>query len=139
MLVLYARDEERSEWDLMSYTLKTCCNALAVTATGNCCTQTAQTLYLTQCYRVLKSLSDALKESLQKNLQDGRLISEANEAWLDTDANLIEEEMALKHLKGVENLTGAIGSFSEHLKRAVERLVAVESPSGEPDAVKSQI
>ena len=90
-------------------------------------------------YRVLRSLSDAHKESLQKNLQYGKSISEADEAWPDMDANLIDEEMALEHLRDVENLAEAIGSFPDHLKKAVESLITAGSPPGESNAVKSQI
>ena len=42
-------------------------------------------------YKALKSLTDARKESLQKDLRDGKAISAADSDWLDTDANLIDE------------------------------------------------
>ena len=42
-------------------------------------------------YKVPRSLSDAHKESLQKDLQE---ISVADSNWLDTDANLVEKEVA---------------------------------------------
>lgn len=51
--------------------------------------------------------------------------------WLDTDANLIDKEVALDQLKNVENITEAIGLLPDHLKKAVECLIIVRSPPGE--------
>ena len=39
-------------------------------------------------YKVLKSLSDACKESLWKDLQGGKAILVAGSDWLDRDANV---------------------------------------------------
>ena len=69
-------------------------------------------------YKVLRSLSDACKESLQKDLQGGKDILVADSNWLDTDANLIEEEIALDQLKNAENLTEAVGLLPNYLKQA---------------------
>ena len=79
----------------------------------------------------LKSLTNSRKESLRKDLQDGKAISEADSDWLDTDANLIDEELALDQLKNVENLTDTIGLLPDHLKKAMEHLIKVGSPPGE--------
>lgn len=89
-------------------------------------------------YRVLRSLSDGRKESLRKNLQDGKSISAADEAWLDMDANLIDEELALNRLKDVENLRETIESLPDHLRNAVENLITAGSPPGESNAVNLQ-
>ena len=58
--------------------------------------------------------------------------------WLDTDANLIDKEVALDQLKNVENITEAIGLLPDHLKKAVECLIIVRSPPGESDPLKLQ-
>ena len=70
-------------------------------------------------YKVLRSLSDA--------------------AWLDTDANLVDVEITLDHLKDVENLMDTVGSLPGHLQMAVESLIAAGSPPGESNAVNFKI
>ena len=82
-------------------------------------------------YKALKSLSNFRKKPLRKDLQDGKAILEADSDWLDTDANLIDKELALDQFKNVENLTEAIRLLPDHLKKAVEHLIKVGSPPGE--------
>ena len=50
-------------------------------------------------YKALKSLTNARKDSLQKDLQGGKTILAADSDWLDIDANLIDEEVALEPIK----------------------------------------
>ena len=60
-------------------------------------------------YKALKSLTNACKDSLQKDLQGGKTISAADSDWLDIDTNLIDEEVTPDQLKSVANLEEAIG------------------------------
>ena len=89
-------------------------------------------------YKALKSLTNACKDSLQKDLQGGKTISAADSDWLDIDANLIDEEVALDQLKSVANLEEAIGLLPDHLKKAVEGLITLGSPPGESDPLDLQ-
>lgn len=75
-------------------------------------------------YHALRSRAQARKQALQKDLQDGKRISDADEAWLDADANLVDEERALEHLDGVANLTEAIALLPENLQMATNNLIS---------------
>ena len=66
--------------------------------------------------RALRSLTDACKDSLEGS-SGGKTISVADLDWLDTDASLIDKEVALDQLKNVENLTEVIGLLPDHLKK----------------------
>lgn len=80
-------------------------------------------------YQALRSHVHAHKEALQKDLKDGKGISEVDEAWLDVDTNLIDEEIVLKCLDGVANLTEAIELLPEHLQKAAKALIPGASHS----------
>lgn len=74
-------------------------------------------------YEALRSRVHARKEALQKDLKDGKGISETDEAWLDTDANLVNKEITLDRLNGVKNLTDAIELLPEHLQKTAKLLI----------------
>lgn len=81
-------------------------------------------------FKTLTAHVKAWKDALLKDLQEGKLISSADEAWLDTEANLIDKHLVLDHLRGSTNINEDIRSLPEALQHAGECLAAASSPSG---------
>lgn len=76
-------------------------------------------------YRALKSCADANREAVCSDLACGKQILAVDEIWPHIEANWIDEDIALKHLANVLDITTAFGLLPEHLQTVNEHLFSV--------------
>lgn len=86
-------------------------------------------------YQTLKSHVNTRKAAHQQDLKDGKEISSADEAWIDMDANLIDEDIVLERLSGATNIVEAIELLPESLQKAANALATAGSPPGTTHSV----
>lgn len=74
-------------------------------------------------FQTLKSENDARLKPLKELLSQGKQLTEADERFMDTTANLVDELMLVERIKEVGDVARAASGFNNTEKRTLEVLI----------------